>query len=214
MKPLLLDLFCGAGGCGMGYHRAGFDVVGVDFIDQPHYPFKFIRADALSYFRDYGHQYDVIHASPPCPKWSVGSKLRKTTQNHPDLLTPLRPLLDESSKPYIIENVPGSPLINPLVLNGLMFKNLRVLRERWFETNFMIPQPILPSWRKSGFSVGRQPGETGKGGYVTVAGHLKNREYCMKAMGIDWPMTRRELSNSIPPDYTQYIGEWLMDERF
>ena len=95
--PRLLDLFCGAGGAGMGYYRAGFEVVGVDIKPQPHYPFEFHQADALEYCADHGREFDVIHASPPCQAYTAMQHICKNGHNHPDLVEPMRRLLIEST---------------------------------------------------------------------------------------------------------------------
>src|SRR5512140_2399640 len=105
MKPILLDLFCGAGGAAMGYHRAGFDVVGVDIKPQPHYPFEFHQADALT-FPLAG--FDAIHASPPCQAYSAMRTTWNARNDHPDLLPPTRAMLEAANIPWVIENVPGA----------------------------------------------------------------------------------------------------------
>ena len=110
-KPRLLDLFCGAGGCSMGYHRAGFEVVGVDNKPQKNYPFEFHQADAMTFPLD---GFDVIHASPPCQAYSVTRALSR--KKHPQLIEKIRSRLIENRKPFLIEKVPGSPLRNPIVL--------------------------------------------------------------------------------------------------
>src|SRR5512146_881208 len=117
--PRLLDLFCGAGGAAMGYHRACFEVVGVDINPQPHYPFEFHQADALTYPLD---GFDVIHASPPCQDYTIASLYhRMNGKTYPDLIEPTRKHLMRSSSVWVMENVPGAPLINPIMLCGSMF---------------------------------------------------------------------------------------------
>jgi DNA (cytosine-5)-methyltransferase 1 len=129
----LLDLYCGAGGAAMGYHRAGFDVVGVDIKEQPNYPFEFIQSDVFELEESFINEFDVIHASPPCQAYSFATKgIRNKGKVYPDLLGKTRNLLIETRKPYIIENVVGAKLIKPLRLCGTMF-NLRVIRHRLFE---------------------------------------------------------------------------------
>ena len=127
----LLDLFCGAGGCGMGYHRAGFEVVGVDINPQPNYPFAFVQGDALNPPVDL-QSFDVIHASPPCQRYS-SAVLIKNRSKHPNYIQQVRTMLQASGKFYVIENVPGSPLKNPMKLCGTMFV-LNVVRHRLLET--------------------------------------------------------------------------------
>ncbi len=145
-KPRLLDLFCGAGGAGMGYHRAGFEVVGVDIAPQPHYPFEFHQMDALAVMSDDwianpAHNptpldFDAIHGSPPCQHFTrYRNNVKDITDRYADLLAPVRASLVESGLPYVIENVEGSPLVEPTTLCGSMF-DLDVRRHRLFETNW------------------------------------------------------------------------------
>jgi site-specific DNA-cytosine methylase len=131
MKPRLLDLFCGAGGAGMGYHRAGFEVVGVDIAPQPHYPFEFHQGDALEYLAAHGHEFDAIHASPPCQRYSSIQRITKNKHKWPDLVDPVRQLLIKSGKPYVIENVQGAPLRVDAFMCGSMF-GLGMIRHRIF----------------------------------------------------------------------------------
>src|SRR5574337_20985 len=128
MKPRLLDLFCCAGGCAMGYHRAGFDVVGVDINPQQRYPFEFHQADAMTFDLS---GFDAIHASPPCQAYTVLGG-REDLSHYPDLVDAVRERLQASGKPWIIENVPGAPLRDPITLCGAMF-GLRRYRHRLFE---------------------------------------------------------------------------------
>lgn len=207
-KPRLLDLFCGAGGASMGYYRAGFEVVGVDIKPQPHYPFEFHLGDALTYPLE---GFDAHHASPPCHFYSVVRHIHTCQgKSYPDLVDPIRITLENTSKPYIIENVIGAPLNMPIMLCGLMFQ-LKVLRHRLFETNFYCMQPGHPYHRNI---------EIGKDGYCCVVAHSAvkgntNYQYPNKktlwqeAMGIDW-MTKYEMTQAIPPAYTEYIGKYLM----
>lgn len=211
----LLDLFCCAGGAGVGYARAGFEVVGVDIKPQPNYPFEFHQADALEYLKEHWKEFDVIHASPPCQEYSTLKSLK--THDFPKLIEPVRLLLIATGKPYIIENVPGAPLINPLILCGTMFRDLRVIRHRLFENNMGIC--FSPSscnhWGRT------QPRNDKRGdikrvgnledySFITVAGHDFKRDDGRKAMGIDW-MNSRELAESIPPAYTEFIGRIAME---
>lgn len=201
----LLDLFSGAGGAAKGYQRAGFYVVGVDIKPQPHYcGDEFVQADALEYVAAYGQEFDVIHASPPCQAYSSTRSLQGNT--HPELIEPVRELLRAMDKPYVIENVPGAPLINPVTLVGTMF-GLRTMRPRLFECSFEVPFMLAPSPDARIAKLGHKPKE---GEFVHVIGHAPDVEYNRKAMGIDW-MTRDELSQAIPPAYTEFIGKHLME---
>lgn len=202
----LLDLFCGAGGAAMGYHRAGFDdITGVDIKPMPRYPFRFIQGDALEYLAEHGHEYDVIHASPPCQAYSMaGQQWRASGKEYQDLVEPTRELLIATGKPYIIENVPGAPLINPTVLNGALFGML-VHRERLFECSFDIPFLLLPQLPRP-VNMGRP---IIHGDVIQPVGHFSGVPYAREQMGIDW-MTQAELAQAIPPAYTEYIGKQLM----
>jgi DNA (cytosine-5)-methyltransferase 1 len=209
MKPRLLDLFCGAGGAAMGYHRAGFEVVGVDIKPQKHYPFEFHQADAMTYPLD---GFDVIHASPPCQGYSVANNIWQ--HEHPKLIPELRQRLKESGLPYVIENVPGAPL-NGFTLCGLSF-GLNVKRHRIFETT--IPMLVMPCGSHDGdwlLVFGHTVLERGHVIRKTPAGNDTIRrkhtttERGREAMGIDW-MARDELSEAVPPAYTEFIGKQLM----
>ena len=137
MKPRILDLFCGAGGCSVGYERAGFDVVGVDIAPQPNYPFGFVQADALAALEVVPlTTVDAIHASPPCQAFSLATLYhgRENAEKYPDLIEPVRKLLLDTGLPFVIENVPGAPIRHDVLLCGEMF-GLRVHRHRYFETH-------------------------------------------------------------------------------
>jgi DNA (cytosine-5)-methyltransferase 1 len=199
----LLDLYCGMGGASMGYHLAGWDVYGVDINPQPNYPFPFFRYDALK-VKVKG--FDLVHASPPCQRWTVARGI--WARDHPDLLTPTRERLEGWGGPYIIENVPLAPLIDPVTLCGTMF-GLGVFRHRGFETTLPVKAPDHAS----------HDGRIGDGRYFTVAGHTGLRssrdghgtglaEQWRTAMGISWG-TAKELAQAVPPAYTQYIGEQI-----
>jgi DNA (cytosine-5)-methyltransferase 1 len=195
-RPRLLDLFCGAGGAAMGYHRAGFDVVGVDNRPQPRYPFKFVQADAMTFPLD---GYDAIHASPPCQDHmrSPGSYISQGTGW---MLATTRYRLQSSGVPWVIENVPGAPMRVDLKLCGCMFGLPGLRRERWFETS-----PQLFDLRQPCQHIGKAIGVHGGGGRRN--GTIAKRR---AAMGIDW-MARGELNQAIPPAYTEHIGAALLD---
>lgn len=212
-KPRLLDLFCCAGGAGMGYHEAGFEVTGVDLEAQPNYPFEFLQADALSLSSVFMNSFDAIHASPPCQAYSDLAKRNKNAHEWPQLIDPVREMLDASGLPYVIENVEGAPLRNPVMLCGTMFKGLRVLRHRLFESNFPILTPTHGRHPKV-HTFDKRKSHYGKthdmrdfvqvtgGGNCTIAA-------ARDAMGISW-MNKGELNEAIPPAYTRLIGRQLL----
>jgi DNA (cytosine-5)-methyltransferase 1 len=198
----LLDLFCGAGGAGVGYQRAGFEVIGVDIEAQPNCPFEVVQADAMTFPLD---GFDAIHASPPCPRYSLVSGYQGVANDHPDLIAPMRDRLEQASVPYIMENVVGAPLRRDLMLCGEMF-GLRVFRHRVFEVSgFAALQPQHQKHRLRGAKTNC---EKGPGVARWITGHYADHPDASDAMGIDW-MGRRELANAIPPAYTEFIGEQL-----
>jgi DNA (cytosine-5)-methyltransferase 1 len=203
MKPKLLDLFCGAGGAAMGYHRAGFEVVGVDIKPQPHYPFEFIQADAITFPLD---GYNVIHASPPCQRYSQSTK-KVNKSNHPDLIAPIRSRLQKTENLWIIENVPGAPLRGDIVLCGYMMGLRMIKRKRLFETNAKIFS-LFPSLDNAGHVI-TVAGNGTPTGSLYIWGRQITIQECSDAMGIHW-MTRKELNNAIPPAYTEWIGKQLI----
>jgi DNA (cytosine-5)-methyltransferase 1 len=227
MRPRLLDLFCGAGGAAMGYHRAGFDVIGVDIAPQPRYPFKFIQADALElldnaehgigwYLEGIGECFDAVHASPPCQRYSVANNIHQR-EDHPDLVGRTRELLQATGLPYVIENVPGAPLEHAVTICGLTL-GLNVKRHRLFECSF--PVMVYPCGRHEGdwllvfghtvLNRGHVIGKA-KGGGNRIKRTHQGTDAGRAAMGIDW-MTRDELSEAIPPAYTEHIGHYLIAE--
>ncbi len=193
----------------MGYHRAGFEVVGVDYAPQPRYPFTFYQMDWLEALETLDiAEFDLIHASPPCQSYSVTKSLSKSTA--PRLIGSVRDKIKATGKPYVIENVPGAKrdLINPIVLRGNMF-GLQVIRDRYFEINpWLMSPPVVPVDGSAGSHRGMS--RLGEGGYITVAGHNFRVDEARKAMGISW-MTQRELTQAIPPTYTEWIGKRLIE---
>jgi DNA (cytosine-5)-methyltransferase 1 len=211
MKPRLLDLFCGAGGAAMGYHRAGFEVVGVDIKPQPHYPFEFHQADAIEYMTPpaFVIGFDAIHASPPCQKFSRTAHLARSQgkkASEVDLLTPVRPLLQATGLPYVIENVEGAPMESPIFFCGSSF-GLKVKRHRLFESNVLLLGAPCDHRRQ-----GRPVGVYGsKGDDIPKGGKTAATvEEAQEAMGIDWMPRWGELKEAIPPAYTEWIGRQLM----
>lgn len=217
MRPLLLDLFCGAGGAAVGYHRAGFDVVGVDIKPQPNYPFKFVQDDALEYlyWRSNWAAIAAIHASPPCQSYlNLGSVNRKLgrSYNHPDLIGATRALLVTSGLPYVMENVEGAPLHNPVRICGTGL-SLPLRRHRLFESNLeIVGVPCAHNkFTEPKYWTGWRPnGEHRLSTVVQVYGNAGGREHWPAAMGIDW-MTSREMCEAIPPAYCQHIGAQLLE---
>jgi DNA (cytosine-5)-methyltransferase 1 len=207
-RPRLLDLFCGAGGAAVGYHRAGFDVTGVDIEPQPHYPFDFHQADALTFPLD---GFDVVHASPPCQRWSTSTKRWNGRAGlHPDLIEPTRVLLRSLGVPYVIENVPGAPLITPVRLCGSSF-GLGVRRHRLFETSFpLLVPPCAHGTQPPRYRVYAH-GRWYLSPVAPVYGHGDGKagDAWGEAMQIGG-MTRAELAQAIPPAYTEHIGRQLL----
>jgi DNA (cytosine-5)-methyltransferase 1 len=205
----LLDLFCGAGGASMGYSMAGFEVTGIDLKHGRRYPFEYIRGDVKDYLhKDFLDQFDVIAASPPCQTHSSTKHLRvaqgKSTDKI-DMIPEVREALIASGKPYVIENVPGAPLINPVQLCGSAF-GLKVRRHRLFESNLKL-QGTQCFHKEQGKPVGiygSMRDEIPGGGHTA-----KTMPEAEQAMGIDW-MIWGELVESIPPAYTKFIGEQII----
>jgi len=212
----LLDLFCGVGGASVGYGWAGFEVTGVDLKHgkrYPKYPFTYIRADVLDVLQDHEfmQQFDVIHASPPCQTHSITQHLRKAqgkSTSKLDLIPETRAALIASGKPYIIENVPGSPLINPIQLCGSSF-GLKVRRHRLFESNMDL--------------IGSVCDHKAQGRPIGVYGSLNDQipnggrtattiDEARDAMGMPWAIWT-ELVEAIPPVFTKYLGEQVTRSR-
>ena len=206
----LLDLFCGVGGASVGYAEAGFEVHGVDLKHGKRYPFTYTRANVLDILKDqeFINQFDVIHASPPCQTHSITKHLRNAqgkSTSKVDLIPETRAALIASGKPYIIENVPGSPLINPIQLCGSSF-NLKVRRHRLFESNMPL-QGSVCDHKKQGRPIGVYGSlndEIPQGGKTAAT-----IDEARKAMGMDWAIWT-ELVEAIPPAFTKYLGHQLI----
>jgi len=212
----MLDLFCCAGGAGVGYSRAGFEVIGVDIKPQPHYPFEFIQMDAMEMLANpYGlfNYAEAVHASPPCQSYSATKALHDN--EYPELIGEVREALRLSQLPYVIENVVGAPIeIGPpdlfgnaggVVLCGSMFE-LGVRRHRLFESNVIFPQP-----RCRHDLVPEPIDVTGTGGPGGRHRKPSSMAQACEVMGIDWPITRREISEAVPPAYTEYLGQYVLE---
>jgi DNA (cytosine-5)-methyltransferase 1 len=225
VKPILLDLYCKAGGATRGYQQAGFYVIGVDLEPQPNYiGDRFIQANAIEFLERMvaGGTWEwvgpgiiaAVHASPPCPRYSTVTP-KNARDRHPDLIAETRRALLALGKPFVIENVVGSPLIDPARLCGSSF-GLDVRRHRLFESN--VPLASLPcdhAWQTPRFrsldnrmvARGQLASVVGVHGSTQYRGEFSLR---CRAMGIDW-MTNAELTQAIPPAYTEHIGRQLLD---
>lgn len=221
---VLLDVMCGAGGTSKGYKEAGFFVIGVDKDPQPNYAGDiFIQADAFEVLdallneeaQFFGEVFKpvAVHASPPCQGYSDLQKQNKRA--YPLLIAPIRERLEKLGLPYVIENVEGAPLHEPIVLCGTMFPGLRVIRHRQFESNIELAAPAGHPEHPLVFTHDKRKAHYGKldqdtsfvqvtgGGNATIANKRA-------AMGIDWQVTNLEVNEAIPPAYTKWIGDQLM----
>lgn len=220
----LLDLMCCEGGASVGFARAGFEVEGVDLFgdySQARYPFKSYKADAIDYVKEHGHEYDVITASPPCQHASAGTRAQDRSK-YPRLIEPTRDALIATGKPYIIENVKGAALIDPLRLCGCMFDMgavdtdgiyLNLQRIRCFESNVALsaPRPCDHSdheWVGGSYGGARRDKYEAK--HVRHGGYVPSKPVQQALLGIDW-MTERGMHQAVPPTYTAWLGAQLMD---
>ena len=232
-RPRLLDLYSCAGGAARGYHDAGFDVVGVDINRQRNYPYEHHVADAIEFVREHGHEFDAIHASPPCQAYSIATAGNPEARSkHTRLIAATREALVESGRPWVIENVAQarSEMQSPIMLCGRMFgleaedeDGLRLVldRHRLFEANIPLEAPEHPKHDDSqvagvygGARRSSKPDATPaddryaakherKGGYVP-----RSKRVQQELLGVDW-MTVREMQESIPPAYSRYVGQQL-----
>lgn len=241
-KPRLLDLYCCEGGAAVGYHRSGFEVVGVDIFEeftQARYPFQSHEADAIEFVKEHGHKFDVIHASCPCQHASAGTRsLRQDGKEYPELIEPTRDALIATGKPYVIENVSGSALDDPVTLCGCMFDltandadglPLRLERPRLFESNVPLtsPRPCYHDpdvWVAGAYGGAHRakrgpteslaevaPRDRYATKYVRHGGYVPRSKAVLQGLlGIDW-MTVRGMHQSIPPAYTEHLGRQLME---
>ncbi len=208
-RPKMLDLYGCQGGAAMGYHLAGWDVTGVDIEPQPRYPFTFVQADALDFLAEHGHEYNAIHASPPCHDHTPLVSVAGTDGSY-DLLGDTLAALEAFAAPWVVENVPASHLKADIVLCGKMF-DLRVKRHRKFKSNMPLAQPAHPATcRTTPTATSRRRERWAQGWDISITGDV-GTYLGPEAMGIDW-MTGNGLSQAIPPAYTQFIGERLLTQ--
>lgn len=214
VKPRLLDLFCGAGGCSVGYDRAGFDVVGVDIAGQSNYPFPFTQRDALEVLADIplgSSTYAAIHASPPCQGYSKA--MRHLSGPKPMLIDETRRLLEKTGLPWIIENVAGAPMPDQddllgnhgTVLCGTQFGK-RYHRHRWFEASFPVTAPSCRHYIRPAMNPHNQ---SGRDLMYAEFGRQDPEVIWRKEMGVEW-MGKYEGRQAIPPVFTEHIGRQLM----
>lgn len=198
----------------MGYHRAGFDVVGVDINPQPNYPFEFVQSDAIFYAWDAARarKFDLIHASPPCQTHTALTKGTNKGRQYEDFLPQTRRILDDCGIPYVIENVQSAPVRRDMTLCGEMF-DLAVIRHRYFELGGW--KAAAPAHKKHrGRVAGMRHGEWFTGPYFAVYGDGGGKgtvAQWQQAMGIDWTDVRKEIAEAIPPAYTEFIGRRFLE---
>jgi len=216
-RPLLLDAFCCAGGASKGYHDAGFEVVGVDLVSQPNYPYEFVQGDAVKLLGDRGFmaQFDAAAGSPPCQGYSQMTRCRPgLAAEYPRLLPAVKELCRAWGGPWIIENVEGSGLAHQCDLLGThgimlcpMMFGRELYRHRYFEASFPLEAPRQhPRHDKPASKAGHwKPGTV-----ISVAGNCAPIGLAREVMGIDWT-TRDELREAIPPYFTEYLGRILLE---
>lgn len=221
-RPRLLDLFCGAGGCSVGYERAGFDVVGIDLEPHSDYPYRLMVANVMELLAipEFLVAFDVVHASPPCPRYSSATPT-ENRDKHPDLVEPVRNALVQWGGAYIIENVPGAPLLNPVLMCGASLglaadcrdgHRRQLKRHRLFESNLPLMSPGCGCDGRQKIGVYGDGGGGARTQNAQGGGYKGHPEESRQAMGIDWMRNRKDLSDAIPPAYTQYLGEPLIEQ--
>lgn len=209
-RPRLLDLFCGVGGCSVGYHRAGFDVVGVDLVRRGDYPYELHIRDAVTYLVEHWAEFDAVHASPPCKAHTRANTLPRPTfgdplfPSHLDFLGPILDALHAVTVPWVVENVPGAPLPGAVTYCGSSF-GLQVRRHRLFVSNVSLSAPACDHKRQ-----GRSVGVWGHGGGRVRGQVVARAASAATALGIDWTVEQAGLSQAIPPVYTEHIGRQLL----
>jgi DNA (cytosine-5)-methyltransferase 1 len=205
LRPVLLDLFCCQGGASAGYVAAGFDVVGVDLAPQPRYPFKFVQADALEFLAAHGHEFDAVHASPPCQGYSDCQRIQGRA--HDLLIDKVRDALNDLGVPWVIENVEGArwALLDPVMLCGAAL-GLRTYRHRLFESNVPLTVPEHIPHAAVQVKMGRPLRE---GDWYHAVGNFSNVPYVRADLGVPW-MSRDGIRECIPPVYAEFIGAQLL----
>lgn len=225
-KPILLDLFCCEGGAARGYQQAGFHVVGVDM--EPRFAKRyagdeFICANVIDFMEQGmpGVSPDAIHASPPCQRYSITNAARK--KEYPDLVGSTRDLLQRSGLPYVIENVVGAPLVDPVTLCWSMFREagsvldddgtpLRMERHRLFEASWDLEAPGECCHDRSVQVAGSYGGarrDKWEAKHVRKGGYVPSAEVQSRLLEIDW-MTQHGMHQSIPPMYSEWVGRSMM----
>lgn len=220
-RPRLLDLFCGEGGAGHGYALAGFDVTGVDIVPRPRYPYDFVQGDALDYLTGHGHEYDAIHASPPCQRYSIATAAINR-DNHPDLVEPTRRALLALGRPWVLENVPGAPMTNALMLCGSMFGlhaydpqtdgDVVLRRHRLFDSSDLLWPPSVCNHDPADVVAGVYGGGSHsleRARKILKGGYTPSTRVRKALMGMPWA-TQEGVNLAIPPAYTEWIGAQLL----
>ncbi|MEU1103649.1 SAM-dependent methyltransferase [Streptomyces tibetensis] len=202
----VLDAFCCSGGMAMGFHLAGFEVVGVDIEPQPDYPFTFHQGDAIDFIARHGADFDLIHGSPPCQAWTPLNAYNHKT--YPELIGPARDAMRATGRPYVIENVEAArpELREPIRLCGPTF-GLRMFRHRLFETSFPVTEPAHPGHRAICTRNGYLP--TPERPFMTITGGRHSKAWqraAAEAMGTPWITTIRGVCEAIPPAYAHWIA--------
>ncbi|MFD6153556.1 class I SAM-dependent methyltransferase [Streptomyces sp. NPDC060243] len=206
----VLDLFCCQGGASAGYASAGCEVTGVDLTPQPRYPFGFVQADALAFVREHGSDFDFIHASPPCQRYTLAQRIQNRT--HPDLIAPVRAVLEATGRPWVIENVEEAALElrDPVTLCAAAF-GMRTYRHRLFETGggFTFTPPRHPEHLAPLTKMGRP---RAAGHFAHYVGNFSGVQDARDDMGVGW-MNRDGIRECIPPAYTRHIAHALTASR-
>jgi DNA (cytosine-5)-methyltransferase 1 len=214
-RPRLLDLFSGAGGCSVGYDRAGFEVTGVDHLPHPDYPFELIVADAMDVAADVAFlsSFDVVHGSPPCPRHSSITPAHTRAQ-HPDHLPEFRRLMRAWGGVYVIENVVGAPMPDAITVCGKAMGLPQLKRHRLFESSEFLLSPGCACDRGPVYGVygdhgDKSPRPTRPDGFIRW-GKARDVAHAQEVMGIDWMREWDDLADAIPPAYTEFIGEQIL----